>query len=70
MEDGVYQEMAVMDTSSGKMLNYQQLRRDPKYKIQWDKSAANKFGRLADNVGKRIKRTKKKSSYANATYLN
>ena len=34
MEDEVYQAMAVMDTSTGKMLNYRQLRGDPKYKIQ------------------------------------
>jgi hypothetical protein len=35
-----------------------QLRRDPKYKIHWDKSAANGFGRLADGVGNRVKGTK------------
>merc|ERR1712086_523713 len=58
MEDEVYQAMAVMDASTGKMLNYRQLRRDPKYKIQWDKSAANEFGRLADGVGNRVKGTK------------
>ena len=50
--------MVVMDASTGKMLNYRQLRRDPKYKIQWDKSAANEFGRLADGVGNRVKGTK------------
>ena len=58
MEDKVYQAMAVMNASTGKMLNYRQLRRDPKYKIQWDKSAANEFGRLADGVGNRVKGTK------------
>ena len=58
MEDEVYQAMAVMDASTGKMLNYRQLRRDPKYKIQWDKSAANECGRLADGVGNRVKGTK------------
>ena len=50
MEDEVYQAMAVMDASTGKMLNYRQLRRDPKYKIHWDKPAANKFGRLANGM--------------------
>ena len=49
--------MAVMDASTGKMLNYRQLRRDPKYKLQWDKSEANEFGRLANGVGSRIKGT-------------
>ena len=53
----MYQAMAVMDASTGKMLNYRQLRRDPKYKIQWDKSEANEFGRLANGVGSRIKGT-------------
>ena len=50
--------MVVMNASTGKMLNYRQLRRDPKYNIQWDKSAANEFGRLADGVGNRVKGTK------------
>ena len=35
------------------MMNYQQLRRDPKYK--WDKSSANKIKRLADGVGNQVK---------------
>ena len=46
-----------MDASTGKMLNYRQLRRDPRYKVQWDKSAANKFGQLANRVGGRVKET-------------
>ena len=58
MEDKVYQEMALMDASTGNMLPYRQLRQDPKYKIQWDKSASNKFGRLANSVGNRVKGTK------------
>ena len=57
MEDEVYQAMAVMDTSTGTMLNYRQLCRNPGYKIQWDKSAANEFGRLANGVGGRVKGT-------------
>ena len=40
------------------MLNYRQLRRDPTYNIQWDKSSANKFGRLANGIGNRVKGTK------------
>jgi hypothetical protein len=58
MEDKVYQAMAVMDASTGKMQNYQQLMQDTKYKIQWEKSAANKFGGLANGVGNRVKATK------------
>ena len=57
MEDNMYQAMAVMDASTVKVLNYWLLRRNPKYKIQWDKSAANKVGRLADGVGNRVKET-------------
>ena len=39
------------------MLNYRQLIRNPKYKKQWNVSAANEFGRLANGVGGRIKGT-------------
>ena len=49
--------MAVMDADSGKMLNYRQLMRNPKYKKQWSVSSANEFGRLANGVGGRIKGT-------------
>ena len=49
--------MAVMDTESGKLLNYRQLLRSPKHKKAWSISAANKFGRLAQGVGGRIKGT-------------
>ena len=47
--------MAVMDTETGRMLNYRQLLRLPKYKGPWSVSAANEFGRLANGVGGRIK---------------
>ena len=50
--------MAVMDQATGKMLNYRQLRRDPKYKAKWNISAANKFECLANGVRGRIKGTK------------
>ncbi len=46
-----------MDKDSGKMLNYRQLIRHPLYKDDWTKSSANKFGRLAQGVGRRIKGT-------------
>ena len=49
--------MAVMDAETGKLLNYRQLMRDPKYKKQWSVSSANEFGRLANGVGGRIKGT-------------
>ena len=54
----VEQAMAVMDQATGKLLNYRALRRDPKYKKDWNTSAANEFGRLANGVGGRVKGTK------------
>ena len=56
--DEVEKAMAVMDQATGKMLNYRQLRRDPKYSADWNVSAANEFGRLANGVGGRVKGTK------------
>ena len=56
--DEVEKAMAVMDQATGKMLNYRQLQRDPKYSADWNVSAANEFGRLANGVGGRVKGTK------------
>ena len=44
---------------SGKMMNYRQLRKHPKYNKAWTTSSANEFGRLASGVGGRVKGTKK-----------
>jgi hypothetical protein len=44
-----------MDKDTGKLLNYRQLMKNPKYKNAWSLSAANKFGRLANGIGGRIK---------------
>ena len=57
LESKEHQAMAVMDTESGKLLNYRQLLRSPKHKKAWSISAANEFGRLAQGVGGRIKGT-------------
>ena len=46
-----------MDADTGKLLNYRQLRRDPKYSKEWNKSSANEFGRLANGVDGRVKGT-------------
>ena len=46
-----------MDAETGKLLNYRQLRKNPKYKKGWDISSANEFGRLANGVGGRVKGT-------------
>jgi hypothetical protein len=55
LENKVHQAMAVMDKDTGKLLNYRQLMNSPKYKTAWSLSAANKFGRLANGIGGRIK---------------
>ena len=58
MENEVHEALAVMDTETGKvLLNYRQLMQSPKHKETWSKSSANKFGRLANGVGGRIKGT-------------
>ena len=49
--------MAVLDADTGKLLNYRQLLRHPKYKKGWAISSANEFGRLANGVGGRVKGT-------------
>ena len=46
--------MVVMDEQTGRLLNYKQLMRDPKYKKNWSTSSANEFGRLANGAGGRI----------------
>ena len=46
-----------MDAETGKLLNYRQLRRDPKYSKEWNKSSANEFRRLSNGVGGRVKGT-------------
>ena len=55
LENEVQEAMAVMDQETGKMMNYRQLIRNPKYKEVWSKSSANEFGRLANGIGGRIK---------------
>ena len=50
-------ENLVLDTDTGRMLEYIHLRREPKYKDKWNISAANEFGRFAQGVGSRLKGT-------------
>ena len=57
IENEVHQALSVMDKTTGKMLNYRQLIKDPKYHQAWSLSAANEFGRLVDGVGNCIKGT-------------
>ena len=46
---------AVLDVETGELLNYRQLLRHPRLGPDWNYSAANEFGRLAQGVGGRIK---------------
>jgi hypothetical protein len=55
LENEFHQAMSVMDEDTGKQLNYRQLTRSTKYREAWSLSPANKFGRLANGIGGRIK---------------
>ncbi len=55
LENEFHQAMAVMDADTGKLLNYRQLMRSMKYREAWSLSSANKFRRLANGIGGRIK---------------
>jgi hypothetical protein len=43
--------LAVLDRNTGKLLKHRQLRKDPCYKTVWDRSYANKLGRLCQGLG-------------------
>ena len=55
LENKVHQALAVMDTDTGKLLNYRQLMQSTKHKKAWSLSPANKFGHLANDIGNRGK---------------
>ena len=42
----------VLDNDTGKLLNYEQLRKHPKYKEAGNKYFSNEMGRLCQGVGK------------------
>ena len=50
VEEDIEQALGVMDQKSGKMMNYRQLLKHPKFSKAWSTSLANKFGRLANGV--------------------
>ena len=54
LENNFRQYLAVVDTDTGKLLNYRKLLINPKYKKNWSTSSENKFGRLTNGVGGRI----------------
>jgi hypothetical protein len=55
LKNEVHLAIVVMDKDTSKLLNYRQLMNIPKNKKAWSLSAANKFRRLANGIGGRIK---------------
>ena len=55
LKKNVHQALAVMETDTGKLLNYRQLMRNPKYKKNWSTSSANEFGRLENGFWRTYK---------------
>ena len=51
MERETEKALAVLDEESGKLLKYKQLMTHPKYKKDWQVSAADEFGRPMKAVG-------------------
>jgi hypothetical protein len=47
-----YQACAVINEETGKSMEYKDLLKDPKYREDWSRAAANEFGRLFNAVGK------------------
>ena len=41
---------SVLDQETGKQLNYEQLRKHPKFQETWNKSFSNEMGRLCQRV--------------------
>jgi hypothetical protein len=48
---------SVLDQETGQLLEYRTLLKHPRFKKVWNRSAADKFGRLAQGIGGRIKGT-------------
>eukprot|EP00970_Alexandrium_tamarense_P015809 scaffold5534_cov194-Alexandrium_tamarense.AAC.8 len=48
---------AVLDQETGKLLEYRQLLKHPRFKDVRNRSAADEFGRLAQGIGGRVKGT-------------
>jgi hypothetical protein len=57
MKKDVQHALAVMDTTTGNLLNYRQLIQHHDYHANWTKSSANEFGQLANGVGGLVKGT-------------
>ena len=60
---------SVLDSATGEFLEHCQLRRDPRYKITWDKSYSNKLGRLCQGIGTGTKPGTKRVAGTNTFFL-
>jgi hypothetical protein len=61
--------LSVLDSSTGEFLKHRQLRRDPRYKATWDRSYANKLGRLCQGIGSGTTPTSKHVAGTNTFFL-
>ena len=68
MENEVQQALAEMEKETGKIPNYCQLMRHPKYKKMWGTLAANKFGLLVQGIGGRIREPTQYPSFVDMRY--
>ena len=52
-----YANIAVLHPETGQPMKYRQLITHPEFKVVWNRSSANEFGRLAQGIGGRIQGT-------------
>ncbi len=60
---------SVLDASTSEFLELFQLRRDPRYKVTWDKSYANELGRLCQGIGTGTKPGTKRVDGTNTFFM-
>ena len=63
VENKVHQAFAVMDATTGEMMNYRQLIHSKKHSKIWNTSVANIFGQLANGIRGQIKGTTQSNSF-------
>jgi hypothetical protein len=61
--------LSVLDPSTGEFLEHRQLRQDPCYKATWDRSYANKLGRLCQGIGSGTTPTSKRVAGTDTFFL-
>ena len=63
-----YLALLVLDKETGKLLEYRQLRKDPRYVPIWNPSYANELGQLCQGVGKGTNGPKKQQVAGTDTF--